>query len=167
MNDRRRFLHVVGASAVTLALPACGPAVDTGSSGAGGGAGSSGTGTSTGTGSCGPLPPGFSVGELSSFNVLGIYGIVKTQILIGRDEEGFYALSSLCTHLGCDISSNGTFDEKGMMCGCHGSKFDNDGNVVAGPATKPLKAFGLALGCDGRLYVDFPNEVPLTQRLKV
>ena len=163
MNERRRFLHVIGASAVTLALPACGPGVDT--SGAGGG-GSTST-TSTGTGSCGPLPPDFSVGELSHFGVLGVYGILKTSVLIGRDEEGLFALSSLCSHLGCDLNTQGTFSETGIVCKCHGSKYDNDGNVVDGPAAKPLKAYGLALGCDDKLYVDFPNEVPLSQRLKV
>jgi Rieske Fe-S protein len=163
MNQRRRFLHVVGASAVTLALPACGSVV-----GSGGAGGAGGSGASTGTGDpCTELPPGFSVGELSHFGLLGIYRILKTSILIGRDEAGLFALSSLCSHLGCDLNTKGTIDETGMLCSCHGSKFDNGGNVLSGPAQTPLKAFGLALGCDGKLYVDFPNEVPITQRLAV
>lgn len=164
MNERRRFLHVIGASAVTLALPACGPGVEGGTGGEGGGTSTS---SSTGTGSCGPLPPGFSVGELSHFGVLGVYGILKTTILIGRDADGLYALSSLCSHLGCDLNTHGTINETGLLCMCHGSKYDSEGNVLNGPAAKPLKAYGLALGCDDKLYVDFPNEVPLTQRLKV
>ncbi|MFO0756079.1 MAG: Rieske (2Fe-2S) protein [Byssovorax sp.] len=161
MHARRRFLKVVGASAAALAMPACGGVEGSGSGGGGGATSSS---TSTG---CGALPPGFPVGELSHFGVLGTYKINKTTILIGRDEAGLFALSSLCSHLGCDLNAKGTIDAASITCGCHGSKFDPTGHVIGGPATKPLKAYGLALGCDGQLYVDYPNEVPLDQRLDV
>ena len=43
-------------------------------------------------------------------------------------------LSSRCTHQGCPVD----WKEDRFSCPCHGSAFDQGGNVVNGPATKPL-----------------------------
>jgi len=51
-----------------------------------------------------------------------------------RDGEGVYAISIICTHLGCIIKS--TAD--GFECPCHGSAFARDGAVVRGPAPTAL-----------------------------
>jgi Rieske Fe-S protein len=51
-----------------------------------------------------------------------------------RDEKGYYALSLVCTHLGCTV----TVVEDRLSCPCHGSTFDSQGTVVKGPADKPL-----------------------------
>ncbi|HSE07947.1 MAG TPA: FAD-dependent oxidoreductase [Nocardioidaceae bacterium] len=54
------------------------------------------------------------------------------------DEDGTpHAVSPTCTHLGCLVSFNGV--EKAWECPCHGSRFDLDGAVLQGPATRPLK----------------------------
>jgi Rieske Fe-S protein len=54
------------------------------------------------------------------------------------DEEGAaHAVSPTCTHLGCLVSFNGV--EKAWECPCHGSRFDLDGAVLQGPATRPLR----------------------------
>ncbi|HEX6249087.1 MAG TPA: FAD-dependent oxidoreductase [Nocardioidaceae bacterium] len=54
------------------------------------------------------------------------------------DEQGLrHAVSPTCTHMGCLVSFNGV--EKAWECPCHGSRFDLDGAVLQGPATKPLK----------------------------
>lgn len=52
-----------------------------------------------------------------------------------RDEAGLYALSLICTHLGCTV----TVTEKSLSCPCHGSTFDRQGNVIKGPANKSLE----------------------------
>jgi cytochrome b6-f complex iron-sulfur subunit len=47
-----------------------------------------------------------------------------------------YALSAICTHLSCIV--NWSEKQKQVVCPCHGAVFDLNGNVIAGPAPKPL-----------------------------
>lgn len=55
-------------------------------------------------------------------------------VVLFRDADGVYALSKVCTHLGCLVKKSGdAFD-----CPCHGSRFGADGTVVKGPAPQPL-----------------------------
>ncbi|MFI9007761.1 FAD-dependent oxidoreductase [Actinosynnema sp. NPDC053489] len=54
-----------------------------------------------------------------------------------RDEAGgVHGVSLRCTHLGCLVRFNPA--ERSWDCPCHGSRFDVDGAVLEGPATKPL-----------------------------
>jgi Rieske Fe-S protein len=89
-------------------------------------------------------------------------------VLIGRDANGLYALTAICTHQQCnmDAAPMGTISATGIMCVCHGSRFSTTGAVLMGPATQALRAFALAVGCDGFLYADTKTIVPATQRLK-
>jgi glycine/D-amino acid oxidase-like deaminating enzyme/nitrite reductase/ring-hydroxylating ferredoxin subunit len=56
-----------------------------------------------------------------------------------RDADGtLHAVSSRCTHLGCQVVWNAA--ESTWDCPCHASRFDVDGSVLNGPAVKPLEA---------------------------
>lgn len=62
-------------------------------------------------------------------------GLGKTGVY--RDQDGqLHAVSMRCTHLGCLVRFNAA--ERSWDCPCHGSRFDVDGSVLEGPATKPL-----------------------------
>ncbi|WP_055491226.1 FAD-dependent oxidoreductase [Streptomyces sp. TP-A0356] len=57
---------------------------------------------------------------------------------VSRDQAGrVHALSARCTHLGCLVAFNRA--EQAWECPCHGSRFDLDGRVLQGPATRPLE----------------------------
>lgn len=70
------------------------------------------------------------------------------RVAIARNGAGFYALSLVCTHLGCTVSVTA----EGLFCPCHGSRFDVEGNVMKGPATRPLKMLVVEIKGDS-LYV--------------
>ena len=54
-----------------------------------------------------------------------------------RDGSGLYALSLVCTHLGCTV----TVSSQELACPCHGSTFDRQGRVLKGPADRALRRF--------------------------
>jgi len=75
-----------------------------------------------------------------------------------RVPEGFRALSSVCTHLGCVTRFQ---PDKGIIaCPCHGSRYNLDGEVIAGPAPRPLPTFQMSLSSKGDIEVDTAVQVP-------
>lgn len=57
-----------------------------------------------------------------------------------RDDDGeVRVMSARCTHLGCLVSFNDA--EREWQCPCHGSRFDLEGCVLSGPASRPLAPY--------------------------
>ena len=74
------------------------------------------------------------------------------RVWIIRESEGFYALSAICTHLGCTprwLSSDNKF-----KCPCHGSGFRMSGINFEGPAPRPLERLKINLADDGQILID-------------
>jgi Rieske Fe-S protein len=62
-----------------------------------------------------------------------------THVALYRDHAGrLHAVSSVCTHMGCEVQWNDK--DKNWACPCHGSRFAPGGDVVHGPAIRPLAA---------------------------
>lgn len=58
----------------------------------------------------------------------------QERIAVMRRDGSYIALSLVCTHLGCTVSVT----PEGMICPCHGSRFDQNGTVLTGPAERSL-----------------------------
>ena len=69
-----------------------------------------------------------------------------------RDEEGLFALSTVCTHLGC--TPNWLGNENKFKCPCHGSGFRKSGIHFEGPAPRPLERWRIVYASDGQILVD-------------
>ncbi len=98
-------------------------------------------------------PTQFKVGRPEDFSPGSVTLDKEQKVFIVRAKEGnFYALSAVCTHLGC--IANWKPQEGIIACPCHGSKFSKEGTVIAGPAPKGLQRFALSLDDRGQLVVD-------------
>lgn len=55
-----------------------------------------------------------------------------------RDKQGtLHVVNSTCTHMGCELTWNSA--EKSWDCPCHGSRFTYEGDIIEGPAVRPLE----------------------------
>ena len=66
--------------------------------------------------------------------------------------SGIYALSTVCTHLGC--TPNWLEAEQKFKCPCHGSGYYKTGVNFEGPTPRPLERYAIALADDGQILVD-------------
>jgi len=68
----------------------------------------------------------------------GVINHKGDQLAVIRNPDGsLQALSAICTHMGCVVGWNET--DRTWDCPCHGSRFDEHGNVLTGPARSPLE----------------------------
>jgi nitrite reductase/ring-hydroxylating ferredoxin subunit len=58
-------------------------------------------------------------------------------VVVKNTGLGFSCTSLTCTHSGCTT----VFSGSEFNCSCHGSRFDEQGNVLNGPANRPLKKY--------------------------
>jgi len=69
-----------------------------------------------------------------------------------QGKRQIYALSTICTHLGCMTLWQES--EQKFKCPCHGSGFYKDGINFEGPAPRPLERFAIRIADDGQIEVD-------------
>ena len=99
-------------------------------------------------------PTSFRAGLPSEYEV----GVVderwkeKFGVWMIRTAEGIYALSTICTHLGC--TPNWLSNENKFKCPCHGSGFFKTGINFEGPAPRPLERYRISLTEDGQILID-------------
>lgn len=110
-------------------------------------------------------PTNFRAGSPDDYPVNSVTEILDQEVYIVRTTEGFYAVSTVCTHLGC--MTQWKPEDNLIECPCHGSKFKRDGTKVAGPAPRALPHFAIRLTADGELLVDKLETVSPNQVLRV
>jgi nitrite reductase/ring-hydroxylating ferredoxin subunit len=75
-------------------------------------------------------------GGVTAFDVRG------ARIAVANVGGTYYAFDDACTHEQCSLAEEGQLAGTTLTCTCHGSEFDvRTGNVLAPPATLPLKAY--------------------------
>lgn len=76
----------------------------------------------------------------TALNTSGNWLLIEAaKTLVANVGGSFIALTSVCTHSGCD--RNWVFGANRFTCTCHGSVFDTTGRVLEGPANQPLTQF--------------------------
>jgi Rieske Fe-S protein len=103
-------------------------------------------------------------GNVSALAVGALRIVPGAPVAIGRDDEGVYAMTTTCTHQGCDMSRSGSVSANGARCNCHGSTFDRNGSVTGGPANGPLAHFAVDIDQDGAITVHTDNIVSASDR---
>lgn len=109
------------------------------------------------------MPKEFKVGPVDSIQPNSVIYEPEQKVFIVRDEQGsFYALSAVCTHLGCtakwNVSGIDGNPDNVISCPCHGSLFNKKGELIEGPAQRDLDKFRIRLE-DNELIVNTAEKV--------
>ena len=111
----------------------------------------------------------------------GMKFLPEQRLFVFREGKVFHAISAVCTHLGCTVRAEAlpraeTKSVEGQplklthrfLCPCHGSRYEGDGQNVAGPAPRPLEWYHLELALDdGQLVADLAKPVDRDFRLTI
>lgn len=97
-----------------------------------------------------PAPPEqFDLGPAADFPRGAQVSLMHIPAAVIHDEDGFRAISLVCTHLGCTVEQRGGMYE----CPCHGSQYDRLGRVARGPSTAPLRRLRVEVNEAGNLIL--------------
>lgn len=78
--------------------------------------------------------------------------IPRAIFLHRRPEGGFAAVLTRCAHLGCQVEPSGDR----LVCPCHGSEYEWTGEVLQGPAQRPLDRYRVTAD-DEAIYIELPE----------
>jgi cytochrome b6-f complex iron-sulfur subunit len=99
------------------------------------------------------FPNEIQVGQVDErFKQRSAVWLVRTAFDEWGKAAGIYALSTVCTHLGC--TPNWLEAEQKFKCPCHGSGYYKTGVNFEGPTPRPLERYAIALADDGQILVD-------------
>ncbi len=99
-------------------------------------------------------------GKVEEFAINSVNRILKGRFYIVRTEDGLLALWQKCTHLGCAVPW--VEAENQFHCPCHGSLFNRVGEVIGGPAPRPLDIFPITIK-SGEVWVDTSKPIQRTR----
>ncbi len=102
-----------------------------------------------------------NAGKVDDFQRGSITNNQAGRFYLYRMEDGsFLALWQKCTHLGCSVPY--VEAENQFHCPCHGSLYNQLGEVQGGPAPRPMDFFPVTI-TDGQVFVDTGNPITRTK----
>lgn len=101
-------------------------------------------------------PSRLDIGRPDAFTSGAQVVLPEAKLCIRRQGNRVAAISTVCTHLGCTVNPTDT----GFDCPCHGSTYDEKGDVTGGPAPKALAWYRVTQAPNGELVVDKHETVP-------
>jgi cytochrome b6-f complex iron-sulfur subunit len=94
-------------------------------------------------------PTTFDLGPAADFPLGSRTHLPEIPAILLHTEDGFSAISLVCTHLGCTVQQEGV----DLFCPCHGSRYGMDGTVLHGPAEKRLASLRVELATNGHIIL--------------
>ena len=91
-----------------------------------------------------PRKTKFDLGPAADYPIGSHTVVNEIPAIIFHRQDGFVALSLVCTHLGCTVEQKSNEFE----CPCHGSRYSEDGKVLRGPAKKGLQTLRVEINED-------------------
>ncbi len=131
--SRRAVLQGIGLAALVLPVIGCTTS----------GAPSTGVATACSGGLC------IDLGDKANAALETVNGSVlidsptDTIIVVRTSTTTVIAVSAVCTHSGCIVGFE--LSSETLYCDCHGSRFAEDGSVLAGPARRDLRSYTATL----------------------
>lgn len=113
-------------------------------------------------------PTAFKIGKPSDYPPDMVTFVPEKNLFVVRGKDGFDGIriiSSVCTHMGC--TPKWVNAENRWECPCHGSFFNIKGEVIAGPAPRPLPWYKASIASDGKILVNSKEFVKSDQQIKV
>ena len=121
------------------------------------------TGCGSSTGPSGDV----AAGNIQSLAIGSLSAVGTSMTIIARDAAGVYAMTTICPHASCDMTTQGSIDSSGIVCACHNSVFTTNGVVVKGPAKSSLAHFAVSISAAGDLTIHASQPVSASTRLAV
>jgi len=110
-----------------------------------------------------------TAGMVTDFKLGDVKVVREGKFYVTRVPEGFFALYWKCPHLGCTVpwapqdpampgppdGGDQAFTDKGRFkCPCHGSIYNRYGQIIQGPAPRPMDRFPIKIDASGRITVE-------------
>jgi cytochrome b6-f complex iron-sulfur subunit len=104
----------------------------------------------------------FAIGSPADFPAGSVTFLPDRRLYVFNGADGLFCISAVCTHLGCNVRHVAS----GFECPCHGSRYDENGRVISGPAPKALAWYALTLSPRQQLVIDLDQTVGPDFRLR-
>ncbi len=79
-------------------------------------------------------------------------GRANSLLVLALADGSYAVVSPICTHQGCTVG----VEREYLVCPCHGSTYQRDGQVIKGPAPRSLRRFPARMN-EGLLEIDLED----------